>query len=487
MRGHEGKAVDGLPRTRAGAVGVDAGRVEDFLDEVAAAGISLHNLLLHRRGHIAFESYWWPYDAGRPRVMHSVAKSFTACAIGLALAEGRFALTDPVVRFFPDRLPAAVDANLAAMTVEDLLTMRTGHAEETSGSRWRGLRSSWIEAFFKIPVVYRPGTVYTYTSAASYMLSAILTKTTGQTLHDYLRPRLFEPLGIVGETWDVGPDGINPGGNGLRCRTVDILKLGVLHAQMGLWNGHRILSERWVAEATRAHADSGYGYHWMAGLNGTYAAMGVFGQMVVVFPDAGATLALTAGVNGEHACSEKILPLVHKHFATAFHDDVVHDAEAEVRLRRRAEAAAVMTPLVSLTTLAQQRSGVLAYRLAENALGMKALRLEFGPDACTLHLTDAEGEHAIEMGVGRWIESETYVPGRDLHHGYELRPARIIAGARWRDADTLEMHWIFAETAFRDTVICRFRQEGITVSRSVNVNSGALSQPELVGWRDSAT
>ena len=91
------------------------------------------------------------------------------------------------------------------------------------------------------------------------------------------------------------------------------------------------------------------------------------------------------------------------------------------------------------------------------------------------------------MGVGRWIESETYVPGRDLHHGYELRPARIVAGARWLDADTLEMHWIFAETAFRDTVICRFRQERVTLSRSVNVNSGALSQPELVGWRDSAT
>ncbi len=159
-------------------------------------GIDLHSLVLHRTGHVAVEIYSWPYGPDRPRVMHSVAKSFTACAIGMALADGRFALTDKVVDFFPEYLSGPPSGHLALMTVEDLLTMRTGHAEETSGSRWRGLRSSWIAEFFKIPVVYRPGTVYKYTSAASYMLSAILTRTTRETLHDYLRPRLFEPLGI---------------------------------------------------------------------------------------------------------------------------------------------------------------------------------------------------------------------------------------------------------------------------------------------------
>ena len=482
MRGEQG-IEDGLARARAGEVGIDAGRIEAFLDEAAAAGLNLHSLMLHRRGHVAFETHWWPYGDGRPRIMHSVAKSFTACAIGMALEEGRFALGDPVVQFFPAERPAVVGDNLAAMTIADLLTMRTGHAEETSGSRWRSMRSSWIEAFFKIPVVYRPGTVYTYTSAASYMLSAILTRTTGQTLHDYLRPRLFEPLGIVGERWDIGPDGINPGGNGLKCRTVDILKLGVLHAQRGVWNGRRILTEGWVAEATRAHSDSGYGYHWMAGRDRTYAAMGVFGQLVVVFADHDATLAITSGVNGENACSETILPLVHRHFQGAFHDAVLPPSAAETRLRQRSDAAASIERLVSLTAPASELAPGLTYDIADNPQGITRLRLTLEAGSCSLQLTDADGEHTLEMGVDGWIESDTDMPGRELHHGYELRPARVVAGARWLDPCTLEMHWIFAETAFRDTVLCRFEADRVSVTRSVNVNSGPLGYPVLSGRR----
>jgi CubicO group peptidase (beta-lactamase class C family) len=415
--------------------------------------------------------------------MHSVAKSFTACAIGMALEEGRFALTDPVVKFFPAERPAVVSDNLAAMTIEDLLTMRAGHAEETSGSRWRSMRSSWIEAFFKIPVVHRPGTVYTYTSAASYMLSAILTRTTGQTLHDYLRPRLFEPLGIIGERWDIGPDGINPGGNGLKCRTVDILKLGALHAQRGVWNGRRILTESWVAAATRAHSNSGYGYHWMAGRDRTCAAMGVFGQLVVVFADHDATLAITSGVNGENACSETILPLVYRHFQGAFHDAVLPVSEAGTRLQQRAVVAASIERLVSQAAPAPELARVLTYDIAGNPQGVTRLRVEFEPGSCTLQLMDADGQHTLEMGVDGWIESDTDIPGRELHHGYELRPARVVAGARWLDPRTLEMHWIFAETAFRDTVICRFEADRISLVRSVNVNSGPLSYPALAGRR----
>ena len=474
---------DGLTRARPAAVGVDAGRIESFLDDVEAAGLSLHTLALHRRGHVAAEISWWPYRVDGPRVMHSVAKSFTACAIGLALEEKRFALTDRVVSFFPDHLPDAVDGRLAAMTVEDLLTMRTGHAEETSGSRWRSLQTSWIGAFFKIPVVHQPGTVYTYTSAASYMLSAILTRATGLTLHDYLQPRLFAPLGITGETWAVGPDGINPGGNGLTCTTLDILKLGALHAQRGVWNGRRILPESWVSEATRAHSAGGYGYHWVSAPNGTYAALGVFAQIVVVFPQYEATLALTAAVNGSQACERHMLPIVYRHFPAAFHDDVREDREAEGHLDGRARQAASVAPLVSLAEPAPDRAGALTYSMQQNALGITGLRLDLASDQCTLHLTDADGQHAVEMGIGRWIESETSVPGRDLHHGYDLRPARLVAGARWLDPQTLQMSWLFIETAFRDTVVCHFNGDSISVSRRVNVNSGRLSHPELIGQR----
>jgi CubicO group peptidase (beta-lactamase class C family) len=473
--------MDGLSRARPAEAGLDARLLEDFLDTLEAEGIDVHSLMVHRRGHIAAELYWWPYGPERPRVMHSVAKSFTACAIGMAVEEGRFALTDKVVDFFPDHLSGQPDGHLAAMTVEDLLTMRTGHTEETSGSRWRGIRTSWIAEFFKIPVVHEPGTVYKYTSAASYMLSAILTRTTGETLHDYLRPRLFEPLGINGEIWDIGPDGVNPGGNGLTCSTVDMLKLGVLHAQKGLWQGRRILSESWIDSATRPHSSGGYGYHWMTGPDRTFCAMGVFGQLLVVFPDHGATLALTSAVNGINACSRTLLPLVQRHFPGIFSAGAGDQGAAQSRLEARSRRVAAPAPAISAATPPAERSGRLEYRMDANPLGITALHLMLSGNTCSLRLLGRDGEHAIEMGVGRWIESEAAVPAAELHHGYEMCPARVVASARWSDPDTLEMRWIFVESAFRDTVICRFEGDRVSYSRSVNVNSGALGQPTLVG------
>ena len=474
-------AADGLPRARPGDVGVDARLLENFLDAMAADGIDLHSLLLHRKGHVAAEMYWWPYGPERPRVMHSVAKSFTACAIGMALAEGRFALTDRVAGFFPEYVPANPGEYLAAMTVEDLLTMRTGHAEETSGSRWRGLHSSWIAEFFKIPVVHRPGTVYKYTSAASYMLSAILTRTSGERLHDYLRPRLFEPLGISGETWDIGPDGINPGGNGLTCKTVDMLKLGILHAQKGVWRGKRLLSADWIDTATRAHTAAGYGYHWTSGPQRSFCAMGVFGQLLVVFPDHEATLALTSAINGVNACSGTLLPRVHKHFPGIFTASTGDQRAAEESLEARSARVAAIPSVTSVARPSCGRDGRLEYRMDANPLGVSALRLDLTSNTCTLRLTGAQGEHVIEMGRDRWLESEACVPAPELHHGYEMRHARVAAAARWTDPDTLEMTWIFVESAFRDTVICRFAGDRIRYSRRVNVNSGATAQPELTG------
>ncbi|MGH8326903.1 MAG: serine hydrolase domain-containing protein, partial [Steroidobacteraceae bacterium] len=447
----------------------------------------LHSLVLHRKGRVATEMYWWPYGPQRPRQMHSVTKSFTACAIGMALEEGRFALSDKVAGFFPEYVPDDPGEYLAAMTVEDLLTMRTGHAEETSGSRWRGVRSSWIAEFFRIPLVHRPGTVYKYTSAASYMLSAVLTRTTGETLHDYLRPRLFEPLGISGETWDGGPDGINSGGNGLTCRTIDMLKLGVLHAQNGVWQGRRILSERWIEAATRAHSEEGYGYHWMSGPQRAFCAMGVFGQLLVVFPGHEATLALTGAVNGVNACTGTLLPRVYKHFPGVFcgntGDTRAADESLQARIGRTAAAPLPTAPAVPAASVAPAgtRHGRLEYRIEPNPLGVSALQLDLTADACTLHLVDGADGQSVTMGIGRWLEGEACAPAPELHHGYEMRRARVVASARWTDPATLEMTWIFVESAFRDTVTCRFDGDAVRYSRRVNVNSGALSQPVLTG------
>jgi CubicO group peptidase (beta-lactamase class C family) len=470
-------AVDGLPRARPSTVGVDGAKIADFVREALEAGLELHAVMLHRHGHVAVDAAWWPYRTDTPRVMHSVAKSVTACAIGLALEEGRFALNDKVVSFFPEHLPPVVDEKLAAMTVEDLLTMRTGHAAETSGALWRGSSESWIAKFFGIPITHPPGGAYVYTSAASYMLAAILSRTTGLTLHDYLKPRLFEPLGIADEQWDIGSDGINPGGNGLTFKPVDLLKIGALHAQNGVWNGRRLLPADWVARATRAYGDGGYGYHWVVRPDGSYSALGLFVQMATVFPEAGATLVVVGAIDG----SEKIAPFIDRWMPEAFNGG---SAEGDAALDAVLSDLHRPRPLNSVRANTPRLVDGVTYRLEDNPVGARTVRLDFHKDACVFTLVDTAGEHVIAAGRRTWIAGVTDMPGRDLHHGYALQGARVLAGAEQINETTTRLTWIFPDTAFRDTVWCRFEGERLTLTRTVNVNSGALAWPELAGTAD---
>jgi len=460
-------------------LGIDSGAVIAFLDDLATSGLELHSLMIHRHGHVGVEGWRWPYRAERPRMTHSFTKSVLACAIGLAIDEGYFKLTDTVISFFPDHLPPVIDDKLRAMTVEDLLTMRTGQGEETSGSIWRGILTSWIAEFFKIPLIHQPGTSFVYTSAASYMLAAVLSKATGQTTHAFLKPRLLEPLGITGESWDIGPDGINPGGNGFTCTTPGMLKFGILHAQGGMWEGRRLLPEAWVAAATRHHGEGEYGYHWVVYEDGVYGALGIFVQMVLVFPTAGATLGFTGAIDG----SKRLLPFIRKHFGTAFGetcDDAAARASDAALKTRLAAFAAQPTVHATASPLAQEISG-RSYRMEDNAQGVSVVGFEFAEGRCTFRLADTDGEYNVVAGMGTWIEGRTDITGRDLHHGYRLRGAVVVASAQWRDALTLEMTWIFAETAFRDTVVCRFQDGTLTLDRSVNINSGLRSLPTLHG------
>lgn len=471
---------DGLLRAAPSTVGIDADQVIVFLDQLESAGLDVHSFMLHRHGRVVAEGWRWPYRADRLRVLHSVAKSFTACAIGLTIEEGLLALCDKVVSFFPGEVPADANDWLRAMTVRDLLTMRTGHGGEVSGSVWRNISTSWIAEFFKIPLVCAPGTRYVYTSAASYMLSAILTKVTGQTMHAYLRPRLFEPLGIQGERWSIGPDGVNPGGNGLTARTADLLKLGVLHAQDGLWNGRQILPRHWVSESTRAQGEpnSTYGYHWQIRPVGAYSAIGVFVQLATVFPQHGVTLALTAAIDK----SATLLPYLQQYLIPSFLATPTQDAAADHRLAKRIHAWEG-PPSVPVAGYSDLQSAVTdrTYVIEPNERGVESIQLKFERDACRFRLRDANGLHEIRAGLGQWLESETDMPGQDLHHGYTFDREPVVATACWVDRHNLEMTWVFPQTAFKDTVRCTFEDDRITVNRRVNVNSGLLCHPEVAG------
>jgi hypothetical protein len=241
--------------------------------------------------------------------------------VGLAAAEGRLGLDDEVLKAFPDDAPARPSEHLGRMRLRDLLRMSTGH--QTEPAFWletaapdsaRG--ATWVRRFLAHPVPFKPGTHFLYNTPATYMLSAAVQRRTGQTVLDYLRPRLFAPLGIEAPAWDASPEGVTLGGYGLRARTEDVAKFGQLYLQRGVWNGRRLLPAAWVDEATARQTsngsnpasdwDQGYGYQFWRSRHGSYRGDGAFGQYVLVLPEQDAVVAITSGVRDMQAVMDLV-------------------------------------------------------------------------------------------------------------------------------------------------------------------------------------
>jgi CubicO group peptidase (beta-lactamase class C family) len=321
------KEIIDLPRTDATPEVVAA--VDAFVEAtrtrpVPPDSITLHSIMILKHGDVVFEKWFNGQTAQTPHAMYSVSKTFTATAVGLAINEGKLKLNDPVIKFFPDKLPAEPSDNLKAMTVRDLLTMTCGHDTEfktapVTAAAKAGIEKvpDWAEGFLSWPVLHKPGEYYLYNSLGTYMLSAIVQKVTGEKLIDYLDTRLFQPLHIARPEWQESPQGINCGGWGLFLKTEDMAKMGQLFLQKGKWNGKQIVPADWLNEMSSYQVPSapsgtrfedlekaglnkdnnewvqGYGYQMWVCRHNAYRADGFAGQYIMVFPDRDAVLVLT--------------------------------------------------------------------------------------------------------------------------------------------------------------------------------------------------
>jgi CubicO group peptidase (beta-lactamase class C family) len=306
-----------LPRSTPSAEKVDQQGIDNYLKSVAEASEDIHSIMIVRHGKVVFEQWFGDNAPDKLHSLWSVSKTFTATAVGFAVSEGKLKVTDKVISFFPDNLPAVVSDNLKALEVKDLLTMSGGHDVEPALNRV-DTTANWVETFLAAPFEHKPGTFFVYNSLGTYMLSAIIQKVTGETLLDYLTPRLFSPLNITGATWDKSPQGINTGGWGLSLKTEDLAKMGLFILQKGKWNGKQLLPQSWIAEATSSHIASmpsnmrpeqitpdlkqqdwiqGYCYQMWRSRHNSFRADGAFGQYILILPEKDAVIAVTARVN----------------------------------------------------------------------------------------------------------------------------------------------------------------------------------------------
>ena len=313
------KAADAsLPRSAPEAQGVSSAGIREYVATADKQVNTMHSFMLVRHGHVVAEAWWKPEAADKPHVLWSLSKSFTSTAVGLAVSEGKLSVDDLVLKFFPEYSPAEPSANLKAMRVRDLLTMTCGHQVEPK----HDTHEVWVQTFLAHPVPHKPGTHFLYNSAGSYMLSAIVQKVTGQTVLDYLGPRLFEPLGIDNPQWETSPQGISCGGWGLKIRTEDIAKFGQLYLQKGKWNGKQLVPEAWVEQATSKQVsngsdptrdwDQGYGFQFWRCRHNAFRGDGKDGQFCIVLPDLDAVVAITANTRDMQAelnvVWDKLLP-----------------------------------------------------------------------------------------------------------------------------------------------------------------------------------
>jgi CubicO group peptidase (beta-lactamase class C family) len=334
-----GGAGMALPRSSPEAQAVSSSGIRAYVETADQKVNTMHSFLLVRHGYVVAEGWWKPEAAEKPHVMHSLSKSFTSTAVGLAIADGKLSLDDPVLKFFPEEAPANPSEKLKAMRVRDLLTMNSGHEVEVKFPT----NAPWVQSFLAHPVPHKPGTHFLYNTPGTHVLSAIVGKVTGETVLDYLKPRLFEPLGIENPVWATSPQGNTLGGWGLYIRTEDIAKFGQLYLQHGNWKGKQLVPASWVAEATAKQVsngsdpakdwDQGYGFQFWRCRHGAYRGDGANGQFCIVMPEQDAVIAITADTRDMQAelnvVWDKLLPAIH---STALPADPVEEMKLKTTL-----------------------------------------------------------------------------------------------------------------------------------------------------------
>lgn len=464
-----------LPRSAPEAQGVSSSAVLSFV-EAADATQTMHSLIVVRHGQVVAEGWWSPYAAESPHSLYSLTKSFTSTAIGFAVAEGKLSIDDPVLSFFPELAPKEPSENLKQMRIRDLLSMNAGQTGEVDF--WH--TDEVTKAFLSHPVPFKPGTHFMYNTPASYMLSAILQKVNGVTTEEYLKSRLFEPLGFGEIHWEKSKEGVSQGGYGLSVRTEDIAKLGQLYLQNGNWNGSQLLPADWVHAATSRQTsngsnpnsdwDQGYGYQFWRCRHEGFRGDGAFGQFCVVLPKQDAVIAITSGTSD----MQGVLNLVWDKLLPAFKKDALPEDVAAHESLQKKLASLTFAPQKDVAEGAGEKIVGRTFMFPENDLKLESASLDTGDAGTTLVLKMDGDEQRVAIGNGEWKK------GRMTYDAVGEQP--VAASGGWTAADTFTIRLCFYETPYIDTLTLTEQEDGqLSFKSQFNVGFGPATVGPFLG------
>ncbi len=481
-----------LQRSTPEEQGVSSEGILKFLDAAAQSQNEFHSIMVLRHGKVVAEGWWNPYQSSLKHTLYSTSKSFTATAVGFAVSEGLLTVNDKVISFFPNDLPDTVSANLAALTVKDVLMMSDGQDPDPT-FKVVSAETNWVKGFLSLPIVDKPGTKFLYNSLGTYMLSAIVQKVTGQSELEYLKPRLFTPLGIEGMDWETDPRGINTGGWGLRLKTEDMAKFGQLFLQKGQWMGKQVLPATWVADASSAQIiqhpglpeekknasdwEQGYGYQMWRCRHNAFRGDGAFGQYIIVLPEEDAVIAITA----ETPDMQNEINLVWDYLLPAMQDGKLPaDTKNAARLKQRLSALALPVPKAALVSTLEKSISGKTYAIEQNEKHIRSVAFRFKNNECKLTLATDTAAYTIGFDAGAWEKGTTTMHGPYLLTGAKATlkglPPFITAGDYlWEDENTLRLVLRYIESPHTETLVCRFNGNAISVELQNSFDYGKKS------------
>ncbi len=450
----------------------------DFFSRIQQSGLAVNTFMLLQDGSVTAEFARVPYRVDQPQLLYSLSKSVTSIAAGIAIDEGLLKLTDTVISFFPNKLPADISANLARMTVHHLLSMNAGHGDNIYGAVAQ--EEDWVQAFLAQEVAYEPGSHYVYSTHCTYMLSAIIEQVAGEKLVDFLMPRLFEPLDIPRPVWETCPLGITAGGMGLSLSTESIAKLGQLLLNKGEYAGKRIVSERYLALAASEQSDNrpsakagridsaqGYGYQFHLCRRGCFRGDGSFGQLLLVAPRENIVIAATSAFPGMQQL-QTLLDLIFEQLFDRLDQPGTPSPSDSHELSGTQFSRTHPAAILPSTPLAECRLEIkpAMYRLNDNPHGLKTIAFDMLEEQLMLNMVYGDARD----GVLPFRFGQTLSTRGGFCKDLALHQQEVITTAAWQGRDSLKLTLIYPETPYIVTYIIGFRPEAIQLTFQMNVS-----------------
>ncbi len=474
--------------------GISSDAIASFLCDLDEdRSLNMHTVLVLRNGKMIAEAAFGEQDLGLWKMTFSACKSITALAVGLLIDEGKLTLEQSVVDLFPDKTTPVSRLKYKELTVEHLLTMTSGAAFNEAACM---TETDWLSAFFANAPTAKMGKEFRYNSLNSYVLSAIVCRVSGQSLCDYLKPRLLEPLGITEYFWETCPSGIEKGGWGLYLGCEDMSKIGQLVLQGGVWNGRQLISEDWIRRATACHQTTSpslgnfnYGYHiWCGRERNRFLFNGMLGQNVLGFPDSGILLVTNAG-NDEMFQQSRFFALAERYFGGEYPAALPTDETAEERLKEAILALSgqsvttevlpwwkrlLVPKMPALPALCYALDGVtltadvpdaasvgllpFVLQLVQNnyTTGLRAVSFAVEKEVLWVTYTEAEDTHRFPVGFGTACDSEVYFRGEPYRIRTRGRVAKNEDGV-----DVLVLDIAFPETPCSRRIRLYFEEDGV--------------------------